>query len=124
MKTRDETPTDACLPCLPGAPLGPPLAPEVAADYAQLLRALGDETRLQIVHLLAEQAEALCVCHIESAFGLTQSGISYHLRVLREAGLVRTERRGTWIYYRLNRERLRTLAALARGGRRSGAGGR
>ena len=84
----------------------------VAADCAQLGKALADETRVQIVRLLAEQEQPLCVCHIESAFGLTQSGISYHLKVLRDAGLVQTQRRGTWIYYQLNRRRLQAIASL------------
>ena len=100
------------LHCLPGPPLTPPLSAQKAADYARLFRALGDETRVQIVRLLAEQAAPLCVCHIESAFGLTQSGISYHLKVLREIGLVTTQRRGTWIYYQLNRDRLAQLGPL------------
>lgn len=100
------------LPCLTGPQLTPPLPSQAAADFARLFRALGDETRVQIVCLLAEQPAPLCVCHIESAFGLTQSGISYHLKVLREVGLVTTQRRGTWIYYQLNRDRLAQLGPL------------
>ncbi|HET8626979.1 MAG TPA: metalloregulator ArsR/SmtB family transcription factor, partial [Thermomicrobiales bacterium] len=103
---RASIPVIAGEACPPGGPLAPPLAPAAAADHARAFRALGDETRLQIVRLLAQQPEPLCVCWIESAFGLTQSGVSYHLRVLREAGLVTTQRRGTWIYYRLDLARL------------------
>lgn len=89
-----------------------PLADEVARDEARLFRALGDETRLQIVRLLAQQTEPLCVCHLEASFELSQPTISHHLKVLREAGLVTTERRGVWIYYQLDRDRFQALRGL------------
>lgn len=103
---------DLCLPVLPGPQLRPPLATSTAQEYVRLCRALADETRVQIVRLLTEQAQPLCVCHIESAFGLSQSAISYHLKVLRDAGLVLTQRHGTWIYYQLCPERLQALLPL------------
>ena len=87
-------------------PLALPVSPQTAGEDAQLFRALGDETRVQIVRLLAQQSEPLCACYIEGAFTLSQPTISHHLKALREAGLVTTERRGVWIYYRLDRERL------------------
>ena len=89
-----------------------PVPTDVAGDEARLFRALGDETRVQIVHLLAQQNEPICVCHVEAAFTLSQPTISHHLKVLRDAGLVTTERRGVWIYYRLNRERLEALRSF------------
>lgn len=103
---------DVCLPVLADVTLQPPLPPDTARDYAHLCKALADETRVQIVRLLAAHAQPLCVCHIESAFALTQSAISYHLKVLRDAGLVETQRHGTWIYYHLRPERLRALLPL------------
>jgi ArsR family transcriptional regulator len=48
----------------------------------------------------------MCVCEIEPRFDLSQPTISHHLRLLREAGVVTSERRGTWVYYALDRERL------------------
>ncbi len=87
-----------------------PLDPAVAERDVQVFRALGDPTRLQIVALLAAQSEPLCVCYVEAAFALTQPTISHHLKVLRDANLVTTERRGVWIYYQLNQERLREAA--------------
>ena len=66
------------------------------------LAALADPTRLRIVNLLARH-EALCVCEIEAAFDLGQPTISHHLRILRDAGLVNVDRRGTWAYYSLVR---------------------
>lgn len=92
-----------------------PLARECAEDYARLFKALGDSTRVQIVRLLAEHDEPLCVCHVEAAFDLSQPTISHHLKVLREAGLVTTERRGVWIFYSVNRQRLADLAGFADG---------
>ena len=107
-----QPPTDLCLPILPIAPLRPPLSAVVAQDCARLGKALADETRVQMVALLAAQGQPLCVCHIESAFALSQSAISYHLKVLRDAGLVQTQRHGTWIYYQLCTDRLRGLLPL------------
>jgi len=70
------------------------------ARAAQLHRALADETRLRIVHLLARRGE-LCVCELESTLETTQSKVSRHLSHLKNAGIVQDRRDGTWIYYRL-----------------------
>lgn len=66
---------------------------------AGLLKALSDENRLRIVALLSRGE--LCVCHIAAALELTQPNVSQHLAVLKNAGLVEAERRGSWIYHRL-----------------------
>lgn len=70
-------------------------------QYAVAFKALGDPTRLEMVDLLARAEGSLCVCDIESRFDLSQPTISHHLGLLRKAGLVTTERRGTWMHYRL-----------------------
>ena len=57
----------------------------------------------EMVGLLAAKGDELCVCDIESHFELSQPTVSHHLRILREAGLVTSERRGTWVYYTLDR---------------------
>ena len=72
------------------------------SSYSALFRALGDETRLEIVGLLASARGALCVCEIEPRFDLSQPTISHHLRVLREAGVVLSTRRGTWVHYAID----------------------
>lgn len=54
----------------------------------------------------------LCVCELESQFELSQPTISHHLRILREAGVVRTSRKGTWVFYELRREALTPLRKL------------
>ena len=69
-------------------------------DLADRFKALGDPTRLAIVSQLAS-ADEVCVCHLVPDAGLSQPTISHHLRLLRDAGLVTSERRGTWAYYRL-----------------------
>jgi ArsR family transcriptional regulator, arsenate/arsenite/antimonite-responsive transcriptional repressor len=85
------------------------------AGYATLFKALGDETRLSILGFLISKADGLCACHIEDYVKeLSQPTISHHLRLLREAGLVTAERKGTWIYYSINRAvRERLVAFLA-----------
>ena len=86
------------------------------SSYSALFKALGDDTRLAILGFLASAGDALCVCEIEGHVkGLSQPTISHHLRQLREAGLVTAERRGTWIYYAIDKTahvRLATFAAL------------
>lgn len=77
--------------------------PNEAADLAEgarLFKALGDPARLAILRRLRGQTE-VCACDFVDCCGVGQPTVSHHLRVLREAGLVRGERRGPWIYYRL-----------------------
>jgi ArsR family transcriptional regulator len=77
-----------------------------------LLQALGHPTRMAILRQLADCAE-VCACDFAMCCDVSQPTISHHLRILREAGVVEAERRGTWIFYRLlpaAAERLRTLA--------------
>lgn len=69
-------------------------------ELLTVFKALSDETRLRTIKLL-EQGE-LCVCHIVAALDMSQSKVSFHLRVLKEAGLVKDRREGKWMHYRLN----------------------
>ena len=78
----------------------PPLEPAAARDLADLFKALADPTRVAIVNRLAS-ADECCVCDLTDAFELSQPTVSHHLRILRDAGIVEAERRGTWAYYRL-----------------------
>ena len=66
--------------------------------FLQTIGALNDETRLTILHFIDING-AVCVCDIESAFGMIQSRISRHLKILKEAGFLRVERKGRWAYY-------------------------
>src|SRR2546430_16939974 len=78
----------------------PPLEAKAAGDLAERFRALADPTRVAIVNRLSG-ADGLCVCDLTATFDLSQPTISHHLKILREAGLVESSRRGTWAYYRL-----------------------
>jgi ArsR family transcriptional regulator len=78
----------------------PPMARDAAEALAGTFKALSDPTRVAIVNRLTT-AEAVCVCDLTAAFDLSQPTVSHHLKLLRDAGLVEAERRGTWSYYRL-----------------------
>ncbi len=82
-----------------------------ATELAALFKAVGDPVRLRLLSLIAshENGEA-CVCDLSTAFDLSGPTISHHLKVLRVAGLVVADRRGTWIYYRVQRDVLDRLA--------------
>jgi ArsR family transcriptional regulator, arsenate/arsenite/antimonite-responsive transcriptional repressor len=101
--------------CAQPALVSEPVDETSAASLAQVFKALGDPVRLRLVSLIgARQGGEVCVCDLTSAFDLTQPTISHHLKVLREAGLIDSERRGTWVYYRLVPAALeRTAAVLA-----------
>jgi ArsR family transcriptional regulator len=80
-------------------------------EAAQLFKALADETRLAILKQLREQRE-VCACDFLACCELAQPTVSHHLKVLREAGLVNAEKRGLWVYYSLNEEKLAALRGL------------
>lgn len=102
-------------------PVRPRMDDSSAANAADLLKALADPTRLQIIDILLQRGGMVCVCDFEGAVGLPdpktgqrpkQPTISHHLRVLREAGLVGYEKQGLWSYYYVRQERLDELRAL------------
>jgi ArsR family transcriptional regulator len=81
----------------------PVVYPDVERDHAvrmaQVAKALGDPVRVQLVDVLRRHAGKVCVCELVPLFDLSQPTISHHLRVLRESGLVGSERQGLWAYY-------------------------
>ena len=87
-----------------------PLAKDAAAELAPAFKALGDPVRLRLLSMIAAGGE-VCVCDLTGSFEVSGPTISHHLRVLREAGLVDCERRGTWVYYWARGDALRRLAA-------------
>ena len=89
--------------CCAPADLGATAAVEALAP---VFKALADPTRLRVLAMLARTGGSLCACEIEAAFDLSQPTVSHHLRLLRRAGLVTAERRGTWMHYTLVRERM------------------
>ena len=93
--------------------VGEPVSEVTAAGLAQVFKALGDPVRIRLVSLIgAHQGGEVCVCDLTTAFDLTQPTISHHLKVLRQAGIIDSERRGTWVYYRLVPAALDRIAAL------------
>ena len=100
------------MPCCP--PLArAPLTQDWAGDLARMFKALGDPVRLRLLSMVASHdgGEA-CVCDLTPGFDLSQPTISHHLKVLREAGLLECERRGTWVFYRVVPAALAQLAAV------------
>ncbi len=100
--------TIAAIPVLCCGPGTEPLDAGERESLAARFKALADPTRVAIVNRLAS-ADECCVCDLNAAFDLSQPTISHHLKVLREAGLVESSRRGTWAYYRLVPDALREL---------------
>lgn len=88
-----------------------PLDADQAAVIAPMFKALGDPVRLRLMSMIASVPE-ICVCDLTPAFNLSGPTISHHLKLLREAGLVDSERRGTWVWYRVKPEAFRQLSAL------------
>jgi len=88
--------------CCPTAVTTEAVSADAAAGLARMFKALGDPVRLRLLSLVAahEGGEA-CVCDISGSFDLSQPTISHHLKVLREAGLLESQRRGTWVYHRV-----------------------
>jgi len=88
----------------------PSLTPEEARATAGVLKALGDPHRLRVVNLLATSSEPVCVCDITAVVGLAQPTVSFHLKKLVSAGLLRREQRGTWAYYSIDEAALDRVA--------------
>lgn len=83
------------------------------ARAARWFHALSDETRLEIVRLLSHGER--CVCELQAVLDAAQSRLSFHLKALKDAGVVTDRREGRWVYYALNRAVLDEIATLAAG---------
>ena len=95
-----------CCPAVTEAPLSAVEAEQVAAA----LKAIADPARLRLISLLASQPSCeACVCDLTEPVGLTQPTVSHHLKVLHEAGFLEREKRGTWVYYKLLPNALRSI---------------
>jgi ArsR family transcriptional regulator len=89
----------------------PDVERERATRMADMAKALGDPVRLQLVDVLRKHAGKVCVCELVPLFELSQPTVSHHLKVLREAGIVGSERRGLWAYYYVVPDSLEELSA-------------
>nr|WP_293773073.1 metalloregulator ArsR/SmtB family transcription factor [Sporichthya sp.] len=102
------TPLGCCSPMV-----REPLTPDQAEGLAGSFKALGDPVRLRLLSLIASHAGGeACVCDLTGEFDVSQPTISHHLKVLREAGLLTSERRASWVYYRVPAGALAALALL------------
>ena len=98
-------------PCCPSV-LSSPLDASDAAELATGFTALADPVRLQVLSILADAtAGEVCVCDFVEPLGKSQPTVSHHLKILAGAGLVHGDRRGKWVYYSLDRDRLASLRA-------------
>lgn len=108
------TPVEAVACCSPVT--REPLSAEHAEQVVPLVKALADPVRLRLLSLVASHADGeACVCDLNDAFALSQPTISHHLKLLHEAGLLDRDKRGVWVYYRINRAALADLAGLLGG---------
>ena len=99
---------DSCPPLSSG-----PLETNEARRLAAALKIIADPARLPLLSLIqAQPGSEACVCHLTEPLGLSQPTVSHHLKVLRDAGLVERERRGSWAYYRVIPEPLAALREL------------
>jgi ArsR family transcriptional regulator, arsenate/arsenite/antimonite-responsive transcriptional repressor len=88
----------------------PDVAREQAERMARIAKAIGDPIRLQLIDVLRKHAGKVCVCELVPLFDLSQPTVSHHLKVLRDAGLVDSERRGLWAYYYVTPDALEELS--------------
>ena len=103
----EQTPVACCSPLA-----APSLDAQAVEATAALFKALGDPQRVRVVNLLTTAGEPVCVCDVTDELKLSQSTVSFHLKKLVNAGLVRREQRGTWAYYSMDPQAMRTLRSV------------
>ncbi|MEV4361835.1 metalloregulator ArsR/SmtB family transcription factor [Nonomuraea sp. NPDC049625] len=114
--SKQELPVLASECCTPL--IAEPIAEDEAAEMARVFKALGDPIRLRLLSLIGAQengrriGDGVCVCELTGAFEVTAPTISHHLKVLREAGLIDSQRRGTWVYYWIIPASLKRLTSV------------
>jgi ArsR family transcriptional regulator, arsenate/arsenite/antimonite-responsive transcriptional repressor len=110
---RGHRPLLAVLDCDASPLVRDPLTEDQATSVAAIFKALSDPVRLRLLSLIASYAGGeCCVCDLTPAFQVSEPTISHHLKVLREAGLVTSERRASWVYYRIVPAALSGLSEL------------
>ncbi len=108
------TPVEAVACCAPVT--REPLSADAAERIAPLVKAIADPVRLRLLSLVASHSDGeACVCDLNDAFDLSQPTISHHLKLLHQAGLLDREKRGVWVYYRINAVALGDLVGLLGG---------
>lgn len=109
-------------PCQVVPLVAEPLAMPAAVAMAAKFKALSDPVRLQLLSSVASHAGGeACVCDISAGVDVSQPTVSHHLKVLRDAGLLTSQRRASWVYYAVVPEALATLSGLLSAGADSAA---
>jgi ArsR family transcriptional regulator len=102
---KSQSSNNFCSPLLAGG-----LTNEEATNLACMFRVLGEPVRLQMLSTIAAQPnQEVCACELAKPLGLSQPTVSHHLKVMYELGLLAKERRGTWIYYKIQPDKLAVL---------------
>jgi ArsR family transcriptional regulator len=105
-RTKVDKSAEGCCASVVNAPLDVSEADQLATTFS----ALADPVRLRVLSILAAAPDGeVCVCNLVEPLGKSQPTVSHHLRVLSDAGLVHGERRGKWVWYSLNRQRLAAI---------------
>jgi ArsR family transcriptional regulator len=111
--SKSELPLTVASGCVIAPLAREPLSAEAAVELAAKLKALSDPVRLRLLSVVASHAGGeACVCDLSVGIELTQPTISHHLKVLRTAGLLDSERRGSWVYYRVVPDALQQLSLI------------
>jgi len=103
-RTRANVDAEVCCPPVTDAPL----SEADAVELAKVMAALADPVRLRLLSLVASSPE-VCSCELEGPLGKSQPTVSHHTKVLAEAGLIEGEKRGRWVWWRANPERLASI---------------
>lgn len=80
------------------------------SEYVPVFKAISDESRLRIIDLLSSQK--LCACDLLEQFSISQSTLSYHMKILSDSGLVKGEKEGSWVRYGLNQDRVNEVMSF------------
>lgn len=81
-------------------------------ELVNVLKALSDQTRMKIIELLLERGYKMCVNALAGQLDITQSAVSQHLRILRQAGLVESDRNGYYVHYSVNKDRIEMIKEM------------
>lgn len=98
---------EACCPTV----LDPGVDAQESGRLAEAFRVLADPSRIRLLNLIARAGEC-CVCELTAPVGLSQPTVSHHLKILADAGFLTREKRGTWVYYRVDPAAFATMRRL------------
>lgn len=79
-------------------------------EYALIFKALSDTTRLEILEMI--KSKELCACHILKRFNITQPTLSYHMKILKDGGIINCTKKGSWMHYSLNDDKIKDIEAF------------